>query len=241
MPDGSMEYKTLASSSLHDYSELILNESIISPSVLTPGINILAVEIHQVSPSSSDISFSLELIANKKPPKIQALIPLKSNWKYIDDGSDQGTAWRFLSFNDASWKAGPAKLGYGNGDEATVLNYGPNPSQKQITSYFRKSLIVNDPSSYELLTLRLLRDDGAVVYMNGMEVLRTNMPNSTINFKTLASSPIFSTEGNFVKRTISPNFLKSGNNVIAVEIHQSSPSSSDISFDLELIGIQQST
>lgn len=241
MPAGATEYKTLASSCLHDYSELILNESIISPSVLTPGINILAVEIHQVSPSSSDISFSLELIANKKPPKIQALIPLKSNWKYIDDGSDQGTAWRFLSFNDVSWKAGPAKLGYGNGDEATVLNYGPNPSQKQITSYFRKSLIVNDPSSYELLTLRLLRDDGAVVYMNGMEVLRTNMPNSTINFKTLASSPIFSTEGNFVKRTISPNFLKSGNNVIAVEIHQSSPSSSDISFDLELIGIQQST
>ena len=222
---------------LNDYEEIIILDTMISPNMLLTGKNIIAAEVHQADPSSSDLGFSLELIGVKKVPEVQALLPFGSTWKYWDNGLGLDLTWNLLTFNDAAWKAGPAILGYGNGNESTVLSYGPNPNQKHITSYFRKDFTITNPLDYESLTLKLLKDDGAVVYINGIEVLRTNMPAGSIAYHTLASSPIFFTEGNLVIRNLSPNFLKMGVNVIAVEIHQVSPTSSDISFDLELIGI----
>ena len=51
-------------------------------------------------------------------------------WRYLDNGSDQGTAWRAAAFNDTGWKSGAAELGYGDGDEATVVGYGPNSTRQ---------------------------------------------------------------------------------------------------------------
>ena len=87
-----------------------------------------------------------------------------SVWKYLDNGTNQGTAWRASAFNDATWAAGPAQLGYGDGDEATVVSYGPDVNRKYLTTYFRRQFEVANPASVGGLTLRLLRDDGAVVY-----------------------------------------------------------------------------
>jgi len=53
---------------------------------------------------------------------IITLLPAGSTWKYLDNGSDQGTAWQAPDFNDSAWASGPAQLGYGDGDEATVIN-----------------------------------------------------------------------------------------------------------------------
>src|SRR5262245_23385116 len=72
------------------------------------------------------------------------LIPRGSAWRYRDDGSDQGTAWRTPAFSDTAWKMGPAQLGYGDGDEATVVSFGGNPSARFITTYFRRSFVVTD-------------------------------------------------------------------------------------------------
>lgn len=110
-------------------------------------------------------------------------------------------------------------------------------NQKYITTYFRKTFNLKNIYLYKSLTLRILRDDGAVVYINGREVFRTNMPPGDINFKTLASNAVSGDdEVNFQKAVINARFLKAGKNIIAVEIHQASPSSSDISFDLQLLG-----
>ena len=239
MPEGPVNYKTLASVGQYDYSEIVPSEMIISPNMIVPGINIIAVEVHQSDTKSSDLGFSLELLGIKKTPLVQDLIPFGSSWKYWDSGQGLDIAWKLPAFNDGNWKVGPAKLGYGNGDEATLLSYGPNPNQKHITYYFRKAFTIHNPLDYESMTLKLLRDDGAVVYINGIEVFRTNMPNDSITYQTLASSPIFITEDDLVIRKISPNFLKSGDNLIAIELHQASPSSSDIHFDLELTGIKR--
>ena len=84
-----------------------------------------------------------------------------SVWKYLDNGTNQGTAWRATSFNDTSWKSGPAQLGYGDGDEATVVSYGPNANNKYITTYFRDSFTVADASRVSAMTLQLIRDDEA--------------------------------------------------------------------------------
>lgn len=167
------------------------------------------------------------------------LILAGSVWKYLDDGSNQGTAWRTGEFlGDAFWKQGGAELGYGDGDEVTKVNYGPSATNKYITTYFRKSFNVADANAFTGLELSLIRDDGAVVYLNGVEVYRNNMPTGTIFYNTLAPTYIDGTnESTYVVANISKSALVTGNNVIAVEIHQNSPSSSDISFNLKLKGL----
>src|SRR5689334_17263060 len=118
------------------------------------------------------------------------LVPAGANWKYLDDGSDQGIAWYGPSFNDSGWRLGRAQLGYGDGDEATVVGYGTNANNKYITTWFRNSFTMPNPAIYRDLTISILRDDGAVVYLNGREVFRSNMPAGAINYRTLASSNI---------------------------------------------------
>jgi hypothetical protein len=160
------------------------------------------------------------------------LIPAGATWKYLDNGTDQGTAWRAPSFNDTSWAAGAAQLGYGDGDEATIVSFGPNSSSKYITTYFRRTFNIADASAYLSATVRVLRDDGAVVYVNGTEVFRSNMPGGTISRGTLASSAI--DDSSFYSAGFDPALLVSGANVVAVEVHQANATSTDISFDLEM-------
>lgn len=163
------------------------------------------------------------------------LIPAGAVWRYLDDGSDQGTAWRGRAFEDSAWAEGPAQLGYGDGDEATVVQSGPEDAF-HVTTYFRHRFEVADPSTLAELSLALLRDDGAAVYLNGTEVFRTNLPSGPIDALTLASSSVSSSgEDDFHAASASPCLLVAGENVLAVEVHQASPTSADVSFDLSLV------
>lgn len=166
------------------------------------------------------------------------LVPPAAVWKYLDNGTNQGTAWRNTEFNDSAWSSGQAQLGYGDGDETTTVSYGPNAESKYITTYFRRAFIVADPSTIHGLRLAMLRDDGAVVYINGTEVARMNMPAGAIGYLTLASSAVADVnEDTFFEAMIDPCVLVEDANVIAVEIHQSAASSSDIGLDLMLTPI----
>lgn len=167
------------------------------------------------------------------------LIPIGAEWKYLDDGTNQENLWKEAEFDDSSWKSGNAELGYGDGGEATIVSYGPDSHRKYITTYFRKDFFIEDVSSYKNLTLKIQRDDGAVVYINGTEVYRSNMPSGNINYKTLASRSVRGTEEtSYEKEIIDAGALQNGRNVVAVEIHQAKASSSDISFNLQLIALQ---
>ena len=161
-----------------------------------------------------------------------------NSWKYLDNGTDQGAAWQAVVFDDSTWASGPSQLGYSSNppenDEATVISFGPNPSQKYVTYYFRRSFVVANPGAYSFLTIRLLRDDGAVVYLNGSEVFRSNI-GANPTYTTFAS--LATDDGTlWFTNTASASLLVTGTNVIAVEVHNSTAGSSDISFDLELIG-----
>lgn len=175
------------------------------------------------------------------PPDTTSFVASGDAWKYLDNGSNQGTAWRGTSFSDSTWKTGTAQLGYGDGDEATIVSYGSNASNKYVTTYFRRSFSVSDASAFSGLNLKLLRDDGAVVYLNGVEVHRSNMPSGTIAYNTFASSTVDSGESTWYSTTFGTSSLVSGTNVISVEVHQSVASSSDLSFDLSLSGVPKST
>jgi hypothetical protein len=166
------------------------------------------------------------------PLVARTLIAKNATWSYLDDGSDQGSAWRNAGFDDSGWKSGPAELGYGDGDEATVVSYGANANKKYITTYFRKTISVPDPQAAASLSLNLLRDDGAVVYLNGTEIYRSNMPDGEIAYDTEAASAI--EDSTYHHFAVDPALLRPGSNVIAVEVHQESESSSDISFNFDL-------
>jgi len=89
-------------------------------------------------------------------------------------------------FDDSAWASGPAQLGYNGGHEATVVSYGGNASSKYITTYFRRHFDMGAPSTLTNLFVSVQRDDGVVVYVNGNEVFRDNMPAGAINYRTIA-------------------------------------------------------
>jgi hypothetical protein len=171
---------------------------------------------------------------NDAPP----LIAINAVWKYLDNGSNQGSAWQTVSFDDGAWASGPAELGYGDGDEKTVLGYGSDANNKFVTAYFRRAFAVADPAAYSRLNLRAIRDDGMVVYLNGTEIWRNNMPAGTIASTNYAAAPEISgaAEYTWIVTNVPIAALVAGTNVVAVEIHQQRAASSDISFNFELAG-----
>jgi hypothetical protein len=161
-------------------------------------------------------------------PKV--LVPFGSVWKYLDDNSDQGTNWIVPSFDDSTWASGPAPLGFGDSmgrPEATTNSFGPDPNNKYITTYYRQTFTATGISATTNYSLTIERDDGAVVYLNGVEVGRFNMPAGIITKDTFAS--VNAQDDGTAQFTVSvnPALLIEGPNVFAVEIHQDAVTSSD--------------
>lgn len=178
----------------------------------------------------ADLPGDLELIT---------LVPAGARWRFLDDGSNRGTAWRESGFADAAWEEGNARFGYGDNGIVTPVSFGADPNNKFITTYFRRAFDVAAPGELAAVTLGLVRDDGAVVYLNGKEVFRSNLPTGTIGYRTAASSAVGGAEeSTYFESDLDPTALRAGRNVLAVEVHQSSGTSSDIAFDLRLTGIK---
>ncbi len=168
------------------------------------------------------------------------ILPAGSVWKYHDEGQDLGTAWRQPGYNDNLWDDGPAQLGYGDNDEATTLSFGPNSRAKYPCYYFRRTFDVADKNKFDSIEVRVVRDDGAVVYVNGTEIGRDNMPAGAISYSTNANGAVGGgDESNFNGMGVAPALLNNGTNTIAVEIHQANGTSSDISFDAQIVGVEQ--
>lgn len=171
---------------------------------------------------------------------VDSLITNHSSWKFLDNGTNQGTGWSATDFNDATWATGITILGYGDTDTNLPnhqVGYGGDSQNKFVTTYFRKSFNIANPASYSSLDLSLIYDDGAVVYLNGIEVYRQGMPAGAITYTTLASGDVADpNERVWSNVNISTAQLLTGNNVIAVEIHQRLVTSSDIAMNLLLAG-----
>jgi hypothetical protein len=192
-----------------------------------PSINIQPQEFLLVWASGKD--------RKQIPSQMETFISDKSEWKFLDDGSNQGTAWREPGFDDSLWASGPAMLGYdtnNNTQFGTEINYGGNASYKHVTYYFRKNFEIENAENYQELELKLMIDDGAVVYLNGHEVVRQNMPAGTISYTTFANVIVVTLDISY--HIIDPSHLVNGTNSIAVEVHQCNRTSSDLRFDMEL-------
>ena len=158
------------------------------------------------------------------------------SWKYFDRGDSLTDDWKNPFFDDGSWQLGMAQFGYGEGDEATTISFGADANNKFISSYFRKTFDFDSSSTYSDFNLNILVDDGAVVYLNGKELLRQRIANGIVDYSTLAAGADL--ENVFDSYAIDNKLFVNGPNVLAVEVHQNLANSSDISFDFEMYATQ---
>jgi hypothetical protein len=205
---------------------------------LQSGDNIVAAEVHQSGGSSSDMVFGLELVATI-PAVTQTLFAIDNvtTWKYDRSGDDLGTGWREPAFDDALWPSGKALIA----DETTTT---VEPIRTPITRfndagvyvktfYFRTHFNFPGEIPGAILKLRHAVDDGAVFYLNGHEVSRFGVTDDPVTYLSDAAGH----ENAYVGPVdVSTQWLNTGDNVFAAEVHQSGGSSSDMVFGAELTG-----
>jgi len=162
------------------------------------------------------------------------LLPKRSTgWRYLDDGVDMGTAWREAAFDDSTWGTGTAPLGFGTINDNELGGPEINPD-RHLTIYFRRELEIAAPQLITNATVEVMSDGGAIVYLNGTEIARDNMPEGAVSFNTPALSDSNDSEGNFDSFTFPPSAFAAGTNVIAVELHNGNAASSDMGMDLTI-------
>lgn len=217
-----------------NFSASALSVSAGDPLTLTWGTR--GAESVQIEPQLGEVSTSgaetITIPANPFPVfSVQRLVDAESVWSYHDEGIDLGDSWAIPSFDDSGWAEGPAELGFGNvGRAATTLNRLLQPA-----FYFRKRFPVSALDPHRALRLRVMFDDGVIVFINGREAFRENLPIGPVGFDDLATA---SANEAVPWRTITiaeaGSFLEEGENVIAARVHNTTLTSSDIAFDLEL-------
>lgn len=165
-------------------------------------------------------------------PAAGTLIANGASWNYSFPSTAPSDSWNTAAFDDSSWQSGAAPLGWGDSSVATPVT--STASLKPITAYYRKSFAVTDPSSLGTVTLTTRADDGVVVYVNGQEVGRANMPSGTITNGTYASSSVTTANALLkpVTITVPSSQFVAGTNVIAAEVHSNYRSTSSQTFDL---------
>lgn len=190
----------------------------------------------------------LRAIANEWAARIETLVSRTNrvtslfinggaNWKYHDAGQDLGTNWAQPGYDDGGWSTGVARLGYGDPATATTVNYGPEATNKFVTTYFRCSFVVPWNTVITNLNFRLARAHGAAVWLNGQEVFRVNLPGGPLAYSNLALSAMTGhTAHIFYPTNLAVTNPLTGTNLVAVEVHQSSVTNATMGFDLELIG-----
>ena len=187
---------------------------------------------------------------------------LDSDWRWLDTGAAQSTSdvvvghgsygtsdWKHPGFAETGWSTGgQGMLGGQDADDITgvtlntVIDIGPAGS-RHTTVYFRKPFTVTGAGDYTRLDIGVKRDDGAILYLNGREIGRTNMPGGTVSYSSVASVGMTGTPESTVNNLVyhlNPGDLVEGTNVLAVELHNASTGSGDMGVDVRVTGTKPS-
>lgn len=218
---------------------------------INKSISVALVMIMVLGFATNGLAVSAESSSGNEALQDQAVQPLvllegNSAWRYVDDGTDQGTVWQAV-YDDTSWKTGQAPLGYkdnGSGVSTTVfgglktnISYGSSTSNKYRTSYFRTNVNadIEQLQGFGKIEGTLAFDDGVVLYLNGAEIYREGMPAGAVNY--LTESTYSKSDPNVSKVDLTEVVkakLKDGNNALAAEVHQANGGSSDLYWDMKL-------
>jgi hypothetical protein len=160
-------------------------------------------------------------------------------WRYNDSGLNLSNAWRQTSFDDSSWSSGLPLFGFETAalpePLRTPLSFTNGLGDRIITYYFRTQFN-SFRSGSGVLRFRTVLDDAAAIYLNGTEIFRIRLPTGPIDYMTQGVGVVGDAvyEGPF---TVCVSNLLSGDNVLAVEVHQSGPNSADLVFGMELFSM----
>ncbi|MFT4638505.1 MAG: hypothetical protein ACI8T1_001826 [Verrucomicrobiales bacterium] len=158
-------------------------------------------------------------------------------WRYYDDVGAPPVDWAKAAFDAAKWNEGTAPLGYGE-SVPTTLSFSGDSQNKTMTAYFRKTIQVEDPSEIVKGYAGIECDDGAFIYLNGVEVHRVRMGDDAKDtHKTATATDERGEKGTTDQFFIDNSLLKKGDNVIAVSVYQADAQSSDLymNFDLRVV------
>lgn len=153
------------------------------------------------------------------------------DWNYFKGTAEPSVTigeWRTVAFDDSGWLTGQTSLGYGDDDDNTTLSDMKN---NYSSVYLRKSFELDAGDIPAWLLLRVYVDDGAVVWINGTEVYRANVPNGELTYDVLTGAWL---EASWTEVVVTGASLTAGTNVIAVHAVNQALNSSDFSIDLEL-------
>ncbi len=224
----------------------------IDPARLVEGENVVAVEVHTCEPESEYLLLDAGLTGTlRSQPPTAAPTPTPSPtptvapselggfllfdrgqpWRYSDTGKIPGEGWMAWGYLDSSWMSGFAPFGYGSAGERTVLSFGPDPTHKFATTYFRKDFYVYNPYQVRALALEIVADDGVVAYLNGAMIAHPNMPPNRIGYTT---SPTACGKAIVTKLDLPSELLVHGKNVLALEQHQCDPAAENLSVDASM-------
>ena len=164
-----------------------------------------------------------------------------SQWKWYYQQAAPAADWKSTSFNDGAWQSGAGYLGWGAPEVRTSIDTFADPTQRPITAYFRKSFEVADRSRVVGLRLTTIADDGAVIYVNGVEVGRQNMRDGAVTHTTYAPTARRHTVADAAPLEIDvpASLLVDGTNVISAESHVNYRRTPDLTFDLSAVVVTQ--
>lgn len=179
------------------------------------------------------ITWLIFFIGSSSAALSQELIPAGAEWRYWDQNA-LAEGWQFPSFDDSAWPVGAAQLGCGENDEITVMGRTES-GHAQMLCYFRHEFTMQQAEAGDQLLLQWLVDDGAVYYLNGREIFRSNMPSGSLTEQTRARSNYYAPpENRWAQAWLPKSLLQPGDNTLAVAVYQVNDTSSDVSFDLRL-------
>ncbi len=158
-------------------------------------------------------------------------------WRYWDKGERPPKEWNTKDFDDTAWSTGAAPLGYGEDDIATTISFGEQENNKHPVAFFRFTFQVDAPDVNPVWIGELRCDDGAAVYLNGKSIYRYNMPDGDLTEATFASGTLSGlAESSYHAFYVEGGYLKAGENVLAISVHQANAGSSDLVMDFALKG-----
>ncbi|MGQ9588966.1 MAG: DUF1800 family protein [Planctomycetota bacterium] len=168
------------------------------------------------------------------PAKDTPIIQRGAEWRYAKGTvapQSSPTPWTAAAFDDSTWLSGPTGIGYGDGDDATVL---ADMQGAYVSVYLRKKFSLSDLSAVEKLIFRVDYDDGFVAYLNGAEIARRGLAGNPPPHTATATSHEAGTPEE-IDVTDHKAALVAGDNVLAIQAHNSSIDSGDFSIIPELL------
>ncbi|MGP9734372.1 fibrinogen-like YCDxxxxGGGW domain-containing protein [Brachybacterium sp. AOP42-C2-15] len=246
MPAGTVGHGTYATAAPRTPDAIANPLTLTAPgNLLVTGENVITAEVHLNYRSTPTLSYDLSavLVPGEQPapdpdpepnPVPDSLLPAGSTWAHYYETDAPSSTWKDVAFDDSTWANSPAPLGWGSNELGTELTAA---GTKPLTAYFRHSFTLDDATQIAALELTTRADDGLVVYVNGTEVGRSNMPAGTVGHGTYATAAPRTPDAiaNPLTLTAPGNLLVTGENVITAEVHLNYRSTPTLSYDLSAV------